>query len=84
MSHLIDRERSYALATITKAYRPTVSLDLICGELGFDTRDVAAEYLHGLGVNISGDGNSIDAKVAYPIIRRSMDKYAKVDIKGQI
>ncbi|KAJ2763766.1 hypothetical protein IWQ57_005450 [Coemansia nantahalensis] len=80
-----DRERCLALRKMCKAFRPRLSVAAISAALAFDDPPACAKFLAGLGIAVSDDAQpSVDMKLAYPQAIAAMQKYDKVDIKGQM
>ncbi|KAJ2012834.1 hypothetical protein H4S02_011293 [Coemansia sp. RSA 2611] len=86
MDNFADRERCSALQKMCKAYRPRLSLDFITQSLAFDTTEECAKFLASLNIPVLVDGQqpAVDMKAALPYAVAAMQKYEKVDIKGQI
>ncbi|KAJ2706151.1 hypothetical protein H4R19_005040 [Coemansia spiralis] len=80
-----DRERCLALRKMCKAFRPRLSVAAISAALAFDDSPACTKFLADLGISVSDDAQpSVDMKLAYPQAMAAMQKYDKVDIKGQI
>ncbi|KAJ2688370.1 hypothetical protein IWW39_002263 [Coemansia spiralis] len=86
MDNFADRERCSALQKMCKAYRPRLSLDFITQSLAFDTTEECAKFLASLNIPVLVDGQqpAVYMKAALPYAVAAMQKYEKVDIKGQI
>ncbi|KAJ2789708.1 hypothetical protein GGI18_002244 [Coemansia linderi] len=86
MDNFADRERCSALQKMCRAYRPRLSLDFITQSLAFDTTEECAKFLASLNIPVLVDGQqpAVDMKAALPYAVAAMQKYEKVDIKGQI
>ncbi|KAJ2887438.1 hypothetical protein FB639_001318 [Coemansia asiatica] len=87
MDNFVDRERCIALQKMCKAFRPKLGLDVITKELAFDDIEYCVKFLTSLNITTTVEGEHLDAidmKAAYPYAVASMQKYNKVDIKGQI
>ncbi|KAJ1954044.1 hypothetical protein EC988_002646, partial [Linderina pennispora] len=87
MDHFADRERCAALRTMCKAYRPTIRVSFVTHELAFSSTRKCLKFLveHNIPIIDTTDGEkAIDGKAALPIANASMQKFEKVDIKGQI
>ncbi|ORX69001.1 hypothetical protein DL89DRAFT_284357 [Linderina pennispora] len=87
MDHFADRERCAALRTMCKAYRPTIRVSFVTHELAFSSTRKCLKFLveHSIPIVDTTDGEkAIDGKAALPIANASMQKFEKVDIKGQI
>ncbi|KAJ1999246.1 hypothetical protein GGI04_004650 [Coemansia thaxteri] len=86
MDNFVDRERCSALQKMCKAYRPRLGLEFISQALAFDGMDECTAFLATLNIPVLTDGQqpSIDMKAASPYAAAAMNKYEKVDIKGQI
>ncbi|KAG2366884.1 SAC3/GANP/Nin1/mts3/eIF-3 p25 family-domain-containing protein [Suillus spraguei] len=90
MDYFIDRERTRALMTMTKAYR-TVTLCFIQNELGFETVSDTLKFIetHGSAFftnpNAPDRDKTIECKSAAPQLAQVYEeKYRKVGIKGAI
>jgi hypothetical protein len=95
MDHFLHRERLRTSLKLVRAYRPTLTVNFFCINLGFKRPssspdpsrkelNAAFEWLRGIGLTVKkGD---IDCKVAVPIIQEQYTDLATsgVDIKGQI
>ncbi|KAJ2707307.1 hypothetical protein FB645_000818 [Coemansia sp. IMI 203386] len=87
MDNFVDRERCIALQKMCKAFRPKLGLDVITKELAFEDVEPCVKFLTGLNIVTTVEGEhlaAIDMKAAYPYAIAAMQKYNKVDIKGQI
>ncbi|KAJ1940527.1 hypothetical protein FBU59_003784 [Linderina macrospora] len=87
MDHFADRERCAALRTMCKAYRPTIKISFIAHELAFGSTKKCLKFLadHSIPIIDTSDGGmAVDGKAAYPSAMAAMQKFEKVDIKGQI
>ncbi|KAJ2642415.1 hypothetical protein GGF44_001676, partial [Coemansia sp. RSA 1694] len=86
MDNFANRERCSALQKMCKAYRPRLSLVFISQTLAFDTTDECAKFLSSLNIPVLVDGvqPAVDMKAALPCAVAAIQKYEKVDIKGQI
>ncbi|KAJ2255227.1 hypothetical protein GGI13_001723, partial [Coemansia sp. RSA 455] len=90
MDNFVDRERCSALQKMCRAYRPRLSLEFIAQSLAFDTTEECTKFLADLNIPVLGDGQvdgeqlTVDMKAALPCAVAAMQKYEKVDIKGQI
>lgn len=91
MDSFMGRERLSALSCMCKAYRPTISLELLASELGFQDEEECVVFMQNYGVVCVNKGDEtnprfvIDSKEAYikfEVARQSAFK--RVDIKGQI
>ncbi|KAJ2080668.1 hypothetical protein H4R24_002905 [Coemansia sp. RSA 988] len=81
----IARERCAALQKMCKAFRPGLNVSFIANELAFDDIGACKEFLASLHIAISKGGPpSVDMKLAYPHAIAAMQKYERVDLKGQI
>eukprot|EP00003_Mantamonas_plastica_P024594 TRINITY_DN460_c0_g1_i10.p2 TRINITY_DN460_c0_g1~~TRINITY_DN460_c0_g1_i10.p2 ORF type:complete len:287 (+),score=94.89 TRINITY_DN460_c0_g1_i10:1489-2349(+) len=61
MDQMVSRVRNHAMRCITKAFRPTISVDYLQSQLGFQSLQDTKTYLNTLGVTFS-DSSSIDTK----------------------
>lgn len=84
MDHFADRERTRALLTLAKAYRPTLPLTFIQSELAFQSTEEASAFLHSVQADRWAGENKWDAKVALPFLLTAAEKLKRVDIKGQL
>ncbi|KAJ1943398.1 hypothetical protein GGF37_002669 [Kickxella alabastrina] len=87
MDNFADRERCIALQKMCKAFRFKLSLSAITSEFAFDDEEACVKFLTGLNITATHEGEhlaTIDMKAAYPFAIAAMQKYNKVDIKGQI
>ncbi|KAJ2829953.1 hypothetical protein GGI24_002020, partial [Coemansia furcata] len=86
MDNFADRERCSALHKMCKAYRPRLGLGFITQSLAFDTTEECTKFLTALNIPVLVDGQqpTVDMKAALPSAIAAMQKYEKVDIKGQI
>ncbi|KAJ2616942.1 hypothetical protein H4S08_000540 [Coemansia sp. RSA 1365] len=81
----IARERCAALQKMCKAFRPKIDVNFITKELAFDGVGECKKFLTNLNITISeGKPQSVDMKLAYPYAIAAMQKYERVDLKGQI
>eukprot|EP01111_Echinosteliopsis_oligospora_P018823 TRINITY_DN8846_c0_g1_i1.p1 TRINITY_DN8846_c0_g1~~TRINITY_DN8846_c0_g1_i1.p1 ORF type:complete len:508 (+),score=131.02 TRINITY_DN8846_c0_g1_i1:105-1526(+) len=63
MERIVERTRKTAIKTITKAYRPTIELEFVQKQLGFETKPDCKKYLASIGtVFTPGKPNEIDTK----------------------
>jgi hypothetical protein len=90
MDYFIDRERTRALMTMTKAYR-TITLCFIQNELGFESVPDTLKFLetHGsaffINPNASDRDLTVECKSAAPQLAQVYEeRYRKVGIKGAI
>ncbi|KAJ3576457.1 hypothetical protein NP233_g417 [Leucocoprinus birnbaumii] len=86
MDHFIDRERTRALITITKAYRK-IPLTFIHNELAFDSLEATQTFLvdHSCSSFLDVNDKSLDCKAANPTLSETYEsKYRRVGIKGAI
>lgn len=90
MDYFIDRERTRALMTMTKAYR-TITLCFIQNELGFETVSDTRKFVetHGsaffINPNAPDRDLTVECKSAAPQLAQVYEeKYRKVGIKGAI
>ncbi|KAL1923626.1 uncharacterized protein VTP21DRAFT_8606 [Calcarisporiella thermophila] len=86
MDHFVARERVKAMATICKAYRPSISLEFLRHELAFEDLEALSKFLgeHGAGKCTDKPNGMLLTKITLPIIEEAKKKYCKIDIKGQI
>lgn len=85
MDCFITRERLYALSAICRAYRPTIPMDFVSKELGFQETDDCIEFVNGFGVEPTDDGLKLQTKESFPKFEIArQNAFKKVDIKGQI
>ncbi|KAJ1820434.1 hypothetical protein LPJ56_003437 [Coemansia sp. RSA 2599] len=87
MDNFVDRERCIALQKMCKAFRPKLELSVITKELAFEDVEFCVKFLTSLNITTTVEGEhleAIDMKAAYPHAVAAMQKYNKVDIKGQI
>ncbi|KAJ2757312.1 hypothetical protein GGI19_000132 [Coemansia pectinata] len=86
MDNFADRERCSALQKMCRAYRPRLGLEFIAQSLAFDTTEECTKFLAELKIPVLVDGQqpTVDMKAALPCAVAAMQKYEKVDIKGQI
>ncbi|KAJ2747384.1 hypothetical protein GGI20_000522 [Coemansia sp. BCRC 34301] len=86
MDNFANRERCLALLKMCKAYRPRLGLAFISQTLAFDTADECTRFLASLNIPVLVDGQqpAVDMKAALPYAVAAIQKYEKVDIKGQI
>lgn len=68
MDLFIPRERSIALITMLKAYRPTLSISHLTKLLGFSSDDQCRSWLNEDLYNFDCSGNVIDCKTALTVI----------------
>ncbi|KAF5362333.1 hypothetical protein D9756_002587 [Leucocoprinus leucothites] len=86
MDHFIDRERTRALITITKAYRK-IPVTFIHNELAFDSLEAAQNFLvdHSCASFVDASDKTLDCKAANTTLTEVYEsKYRKVGIKGAI
>lgn len=90
MDYFIDRERTRALMTMTKAYR-TITVCFIQNELGFESVSDTLKFLgtHGsaffVNPNALDRDKTVECKSAAPQLAQVYEeKYRKVGIKGAI
>ncbi|KXN81539.1 hypothetical protein AN958_04476 [Leucoagaricus sp. SymC.cos] len=90
MDHFMDRERTRALLTITKAYR-TIPLTFIHKKLAFDSLEATSKFLFDHSCAFFTDANVADNQKNLDCKRASLNlpevyetKYRKVGIKGAI
>ncbi|KAI3651970.1 hypothetical protein MP228_003273 [Amoeboaphelidium protococcarum] len=84
MKGIVERERVRCMAVTSKALRPSLDIQWLTELLGFDTRDDLIQFLNQFGIEPEADTNALDAKQVQAQFNQAMQKYMKVDIKGQL
>ncbi|MCJ1253754.1 Leukocyte receptor cluster (LRC) member 8 [Lignoscripta atroalba] len=89
MDMFVARERLAALANMSKAYKPEVSLRFVTEELGFESDEECAQFLCNNGAQAfldqrDGDVHLLTGKVGNTFEVAKNAAFRRVDIKGQI
>ncbi|KAI8147788.1 SAC3/GANP/Nin1/mts3/eIF-3 p25 family-domain-containing protein [Fennellomyces sp. T-0311] len=85
MDQFVERERVRALLILCKAYRPTLSIEFIEGELAFENKQDLFKFLSSHNACILTERkDALDTKVASINLAESSKKFNKIDIKGQL
>lgn len=86
MDHFVERERVQALLVLAKSLRPSCPLAFVAQELGWTSSDACRAFLAALDAAQFTDASDAhwDTKRAAEPLARAVQRFRKVDLKGQL